>query len=72
MGNFKKRKPEEVDSRGLPYDYNSIMHYHDNIFAKAPGLKTMESIEPGFKLGPGGCLSPIDINQTNLFYQCGK
>ena len=47
------------------------MHYRDNIFAKAPGLKTMESIEPGFKLGPGGCLSPLDINQTNLFYQCG-
>ena len=32
--NFNKMTSEDVDSRGLPYDYESIMHYARNTFSK--------------------------------------
>lgn len=32
--NFNKLTDEEVNSLGLPYDYDSIMHYAKNTFSK--------------------------------------
>jgi hypothetical protein len=32
--NFNKLTDEEVNSLGLPYDYDSIMHYARNTFSK--------------------------------------
>ena len=32
--NFNKMTGEDVNSRGLPYDYESIMHYARNTFSK--------------------------------------
>lgn len=32
--NFNKLTEEEVNSLGLPYDYDSIMHYARNTFSK--------------------------------------
>lgn len=32
--NFNKLTEEEVNSLGLPYDYDSIMHYAKNTFSK--------------------------------------
>lgn len=32
--NFEKSKPEEVDSLGEPYDFNSIMHYARDTFSR--------------------------------------
>lgn len=32
--NFNKLTDEEVNSLGLPYDYESIMHYSRNTFSK--------------------------------------
>lgn len=56
----------------MGYDYNSIMHYNDNFFARGPGLKTMEAIaSPDIVLGHALRLSPLDILQAKNLYQCG-
>ena len=59
--NYRKLTEEEIDSLGVGYDYNSIMHY-DNIDALDPEIITGEAEE----------LSPLDILQTNKLYQCGE
>ncbi|XP_063217252.1 protein tolkin-like isoform X2 [Bacillus rossius redtenbacheri] len=72
--NFNKLTPEEVNSLGLPYDYNSIMHYARNTFSKGTYLDT---ILPRDKIGKKRPdigqrirLSEGDIAQTNLLYNC--
>ncbi|XP_055381184.1 dorsal-ventral patterning protein tolloid isoform X2 [Condylostylus longicornis] len=44
--NFNVLDPEDVDSLGLPYDYNSIMHYARNTFSKSIYLDTITPIIP--------------------------
>ena len=41
--NFKKYRRSFVDSLGIPYDYESLMHYDDKAFSKNPklGLQTI-------------------------------
>ena len=38
LGNFRKYGEEYVDMLGLPYDYDSIMHYGPTDFAKKEGI----------------------------------
>ncbi|XP_053945227.1 uncharacterized protein LOC128854836 [Anastrepha ludens] len=74
--NFNKLTPEEVDSLGLPYDYDSIMHYARNTFSKGTYLDTILPIEiKGRKrpeIGQRLRLSAGDIAQANLLYKCPK
>lgn len=60
-----------INSLGVGYDYNSIMHYNDNFFSNGKG-PTMVSIPSGIVLGRALRLSPLDIKQANLLYQCGE
>ncbi|KAG8041034.1 hypothetical protein G9C98_002022, partial [Cotesia typhae] len=66
----------EVDSLGLPYDYDSIMHYAKNTFSKGTYLDTILPIENTGKkrpeIGQRIRLSEGDIAQTNLLYKCPK
>ncbi|XP_044003802.1 tolloid-like protein 1 isoform X2 [Aphidius gifuensis] len=74
--NFNKLTHEEVDSIGLPYDYDSIMHYAKNTFSKGTYLDTILPMENYGKLRPEIGqrirLSEGDIAQTNLLYKCQK
>ncbi|KAJ8980749.1 hypothetical protein NQ317_013754 [Molorchus minor] len=74
--NFNKLNEEEVNSLGLIYDYDSIMHYARNTFSKGTYLDTIQPIdEPGKKrpeIGQRVKLSEGDIAQTNLLYKCPK
>uniref|UniRef100_A0A0A1XPB1 Metalloendopeptidase n=1 Tax=Zeugodacus cucurbitae TaxID=28588 RepID=A0A0A1XPB1_ZEUCU len=74
--NFNKLTPEEVDSLGLPYDYDSIMHYARNTFSKGTYLDTILPIEVKGKkrpeIGQRLRLSAGDIAQANLLYKCPK
>ncbi|KAH0560865.1 Dorsal-ventral patterning tolloid-like protein 1, partial [Cotesia glomerata] len=74
--NFNKLTNEEVDSLGLPYDYDSIMHYAKNTFSKGTYLDTILPIENTGKkrpeIGQRIRLSEGDIAQTNLLYKCPK
>ena len=62
---------EEVDSLGVPYDLNSIMHYSMNTFAKSSSTITIlpKTFFQG-GLGQRRRLSPGDILQTKLLYKC--
>ncbi|KAG8221973.1 hypothetical protein J437_LFUL014476, partial [Ladona fulva] len=66
---------EEVNSLGLPYDYDSIMHYAKTTFSKSTYLDTILPIEDRtnrrkIEIGQRVKLSEGDIAQTNLLYKC--
>lgn len=72
--NFNKLTSEDVNSLGLPYDYDSIMHYARNTFSKGTYLDTILPTEvKGRKrpeIGQRLKLSEGDIAQANLLYKC--
>ncbi|CAB0044896.1 unnamed protein product [Trichogramma brassicae] len=74
--NFNKLTDDEVNSLGLPYDYDSIMHYAKNTFSKGTYLDTILPMEMHGKkrpeIGQRVRLSEGDIAQTNLLYKCHK
>ncbi|XP_017020584.1 protein tolkin [Drosophila kikkawai] len=74
--NFNMLSPDEVDSLGMAYDYDSIMHYARNTFSKGTYLDTILPIEmKGRKrpeIGQRLRLSQGDIAQANLLYKCPK
>ncbi|XP_050312817.1 tolloid-like protein 1 [Anthonomus grandis grandis] len=74
--NFNKLNEDEVNSLGLTYDYDSIMHYARNTFSKGTFLDTIQPVDmPGRKrpeIGQRVRLSEGDIAQTNLLYKCPK
>ncbi|XP_065890335.1 uncharacterized protein [Dysidea avara] len=67
--NFNKETTSSVDSLGVTYDFNSIMHYSAYAFSKSRSVKTMTSKEPNIPLGRSSGLSPLDIIQTQLLYK---
>ncbi|XP_066256660.1 protein tolkin [Euwallacea similis] len=74
--NFNKLNEDEVNSLGLTYDYDSIMHYARNTFSKGTYLDTIQPVDmPGRKrpeIGQRVRLSEGDVAQTNLLYKCPK
>lgn len=70
--NFEKRTEAEINSLGIGYDYNSIMHYDKGFFRRYWYLDTLQAKDPTIPLGLARELSQLDINQTNLLYNCGK
>lgn len=77
--NFNKLTKDDVDSLGLAYDYESIMHYARNTFSKGTFLDTIhprDSIEMVGKkrpeIGQRLRLSEGDIAQANLLYKCAS
>lgn len=68
---FQKYTNAEVTSFGLPYDYESLMHYGSHEFAQNPGEYTIRpkpgtgnGVETGQRLAP----SSLDIKKINLGY----
>ncbi|XP_054747410.1 dorsal-ventral patterning protein tolloid [Anastrepha obliqua] len=74
--NFNKLSPVEVDSLGLPYDYNSIMHYSKNTFAKNGYVETIQPIglskTQQNEIGQRLHISDGDILKVNLLYKCSS
>ena len=77
MRNFLKFSTKFIDSRNVPYDYGSIMHYGKAFFSKlAMLLPTMTILKQddiegqGIEIGQRIALSDMDILQANLLYNC--
>ena len=70
--NFDKKEENVIDSQGVGYDYNSIMHYDRNAFARFTSFDTMRARDPTIPIGLARELSELDILQTNRLYNCGE
>ncbi|XP_068737456.1 hatching enzyme 1.2-like [Montipora capricornis] len=71
--NFKKYDHGKVDSLGLPYDFDSVMHYDRYLFSidgKKPTI--IARGRPWVKLGGQlrGTLTKNDIFEINALYDC--
>lgn len=67
---FSKMSSSSINSRGVPYDYDSVMHYHSTAFGN--GRITITRKDGSTKLGNTRGLSPKDIQQANLMYCNGQ
>lgn len=67
--NFNKLTTSRIDSRGTPYDYDSMMHYGSRFFSKNRDytIKTKNSKDQG-RIGSRSGFSKIDIEQINKMY----
>ena len=75
--NFNKMDYTQIDSRGVEYDYNSIMHYGAFSFALNHTRPTMVAKKKSLfnnriTMGQRSRLSPLDIEQANRMYCCPK
>jgi hypothetical protein len=71
LSNFRVIGEDAIDSLGVGYDYNSIMHYNHDAFG-IDGRTTLQAHDPTIPIGKAVELSDLDVLQANLLYQCGK
>jgi len=69
---YNFHKQNDIDSRGSPYDYRSVMHYDKTAFGR--GKITLDPIDKYYTdlIGTGSGFSKIDIEQLNNLYKCPK
>ena len=63
---FTKMSSSTINSHGVPYDYDSVMHYHSTAFGN--GRTTITRKDGSTNLGDTRGLSPKDIQQAKLMY----
>ena len=69
--NFFRFGRKWIDSKDVPYDYGSIMHYNRAFFSRFPVmLDTLVPLRRNVEVGQRKALSRFDILQANLLYQC--
>ena len=67
--NFVKESERMIDSLGVGYDYNSIMHYDANLYSRN-SKPTIVALDPDIPLGQARELSDLDILQIKRLYKC--
>ena len=68
--NFNKYSTSQIDSLGVAYDYESIMHYGSRAFS-VNGYPTIQvKGNSGIRLGQRRGLSSKDKEQARLMYGC--
>ncbi|KAL9973499.1 hypothetical protein ACROYT_G019968 [Oculina patagonica] len=67
---FSKMSSSQINSRGVGYDYNSVMHYHSTAFGS--GRVTITRKDGSTNLGNTRGLSGSDIEQAKRMYCSGQ
>ncbi|KAK0162807.1 hypothetical protein PV327_006553 [Microctonus hyperodae] len=70
--NFYYYKKEDLDDFGVPYDYNSIMHYSRYTFSKNGRQTIIPRPYHDDELGQRHGFSKLDVEKINRMYQCKK
>ncbi|XP_075990889.1 uncharacterized protein LOC142986323 [Anticarsia gemmatalis] len=65
--NFAKYNNDTVTDFGVPYDYQSVMHYSEKAFSKN-GNKTIVPVQENVKIGQRDGLSESDIMKLHKMY----
>lgn len=65
--NFAKYNNDSVTDFGVPYDYNSVMHYSETAFSKN-GNKTIIALKENVIVGQRNGLTESDIIKLNKMY----
>jgi hypothetical protein len=70
MVNFDKVSSKEIDTFGINYDYESVMHYSKNAFSKngQPTIEAKKSVPTASKMGQRVKLSDLDIKKIKKMY----
>lgn len=69
--NFIKGSYEYMETFGLPYDYESVMHYPSYAFAKAGASVTMVPRQNrSIELGQTAGASFLDLEKVKQMYDC--
>ncbi|KAL2723433.1 astacin-like metalloprotease toxin 1 [Vespula maculifrons] len=68
--NFKLLNTNTVTDYGLPYDYDSIMHYSMTAFSKSKSLATIIPKINGMEIGQRDRLSYYDVKKLLITYKC--
>ncbi|NXO00385.1 ASTL metalloendopeptidase, partial [Rhinopomastus cyanomelas] len=67
------KKFENSRNLGLPYDYNSVMHYGPYTFSNTSGKATIVPIPDGsVNIGQRQGLSNLDVAKINKLYNCSR
>lgn len=66
---FNKYNEHRIDSRNVTYDFKSIMHYGYNAFSSNRKATIVAKNSNVTEFG-NIHLSPLDIQQANLMYNC--
>lgn len=68
---FEIEDPDLLDTLGVGYDYNSVMHYRPDAFGNisTSGI-TIVADKPNIPIGPGQELSTLDAKKINILYNC--
>lgn len=61
----------EGNTFGLPYDYESVMHYPFTAFAVDKTLPTLVPKTRHARIGQNKNLSPLDVAKIQVAYRCG-
>ncbi|XP_066998547.2 low choriolytic enzyme isoform X2 [Anabrus simplex] len=67
--NIKNFLKQDSDDFGLPYDYDSVMHYDRFAFSKN-NKPTIEPLVEGVEIGQREGFSEMDIIKLNMLYDC--
>ncbi|XP_055356249.1 uncharacterized protein LOC129601461 isoform X2 [Paramacrobiotus metropolitanus] len=63
-------KHEDGNTYELPYDYESVMHYKHNAFAKDIMIPTVVPTSRKSKIGQNKALSPLDVVRIHRRFRC--